>query len=93
MDGSVVSENIRVGAGGDYANLDALVMDATNTLIVPWYQEDPELVVICGRQLLADKYSRWSIRNNPTPKRWPPIRLSARSASATCRRACAVLPG
>lgn len=55
-DGSVVSEKVRVGAGGDYANLDALVMDATNTLIAPWYQEDPELVVICGRQLLADKY-------------------------------------
>ncbi|MBH3058728.1 phage major capsid protein, P2 family [Serratia marcescens] len=55
MDGEL-SENIRVGAGGDYANLDALVMDATNTLIAPWYQEDPELVVICGRQLLADKY-------------------------------------
>ncbi|CAI2432831.1 phage major capsid protein, P2 family [Serratia ficaria] len=56
IDGSVVSEKVRVGAGGDYANLDALVMDATNTLIAPWYQEDPELVVICGRQLLADKY-------------------------------------
>ena len=55
-DGSVVSEKVRVGASGDYANLDALVMDATNTLIAPWYQEDPELVVICGRQLLADKY-------------------------------------
>jgi P2 family phage major capsid protein len=55
-DGRVVSEKVRVGAGGDYANLDALVMDATNTLIAPWYQEDPELVVICGRQLLADKY-------------------------------------
>lgn len=55
-DGSVVSEKPRVGAGGDYANLDALVMDATNNLIAPWYQEDPELVVICGRQLLADKY-------------------------------------
>ncbi|WP_249925071.1 P2 family phage major capsid protein, partial [Escherichia coli] len=27
-DGSVVSEKVRVGAGGDYANLDALVMDA-----------------------------------------------------------------
>ncbi|MGO2439980.1 MAG: phage major capsid protein, P2 family [Serratia proteamaculans] len=55
-DGSVVSDKIRVGTGGDYANLDALVMDATNNLIAPWYQEDPELVVICGRQLLADKY-------------------------------------
>ncbi len=55
-DGTVISEKIRVGKGGDYANLDALVMDATNDLIEPWYQEDPELVVICGRQLLADKY-------------------------------------
>lgn len=55
-DGNVVSEKIRVGVEGDYTNLDALVMDATNTLIAPWYQEDPELVVICGRQLLADKY-------------------------------------
>lgn len=54
--GAVVSAKIRIGKGGDYANLDALVMDATNTLIEPWYQEDPELVVICGRQLLADKY-------------------------------------
>lgn len=55
-DGTVVSEKIRVGKNGDYASLDALVMDATNTLIEPWYQEDPELVVIVGRQLLADKY-------------------------------------
>lgn len=55
-DGTVVSEKIRVGKNGDYASLDALVMDATNTLIEPWYQEDPDLVVICGRQLLADKY-------------------------------------
>ncbi len=51
-----VSPTIRVGEGWDYANLDALVMDATTQLIAPWYQEDPELVVICGRQLLADKY-------------------------------------
>lgn len=55
-EGNVVSEKVRVGTGGDYVTLDALVMDATNTLIAPWYQEDPELVVICGRQLLADKY-------------------------------------
>ncbi|MDU3078760.1 MAG: P2 family phage major capsid protein, partial [Mixta calida] len=54
-DGSV-TEKVLVGKGRTYANLDALVMDATNNLIAPWYQEDPELVVICGRQLLADKY-------------------------------------
>lgn len=31
-------------------------MDATNNLIAPWHQESPDLVVICGRKLLADKY-------------------------------------
>ncbi|HAL9591207.1 TPA: phage major capsid protein, P2 family [Escherichia coli] len=55
-EGHTTSEVIRVGKGGDYASLDALVMDATNNLIEPWYQEDPDLVVIVGRQLLADKY-------------------------------------
>ena len=47
---------ITIGAGGDYANLDALVMDAVNALIEPWYQEDPNLVVLVGRKLLHDKY-------------------------------------
>ncbi|HIE0706908.1 TPA: phage major capsid protein, P2 family [Serratia marcescens] len=55
-DGSVVSEKIRIGATGDYENLDALVMDAVNELIAPWYQDDTELVAIVGRSLLADKY-------------------------------------
>jgi P2 family phage major capsid protein len=49
-------DTIAVGKGGDYANLDALVMDATASLLDPWFQEDPALVVICGRQLLHDKY-------------------------------------
>jgi len=39
-----------------YKNLDAVVFDAVNNMIEPWYQEHPELVVVCGRQLLADKY-------------------------------------
>jgi P2 family phage major capsid protein len=43
-------------ADADYANLDALVFDAVNNLIDPVHQEDTELVVICGRNLLADKY-------------------------------------
>ncbi|MFK0666583.1 phage major capsid protein, P2 family [Aeromonas salmonicida] len=41
---------------GDYHNLDALVFDAVNEAIAPWYQDDTDLVVICGRKLLADKY-------------------------------------
>lgn len=54
--GNVVSAVIRVGKNGDYVNLDALVMDATDNLIDEIYQEDSELVAIVGRKLLADKY-------------------------------------
>ncbi|GAB5098699.1 phage major capsid protein, P2 family [Caballeronia sp. HLA56] len=50
------SHKVYVGKGGDYANLDALVMDLVDSLIDPWFREDTELVVICGRELLHDKY-------------------------------------
>lgn len=50
------SGKVTVGESGDYANIDALVFDAVNNMIEPWYQEDTELVVVCGRALLADKY-------------------------------------
>ena len=46
---------IGAGAGNDYKNLDAAVYDAIG-LLDPWYQQDPDLVVILGRELLADKY-------------------------------------
>lgn len=44
------------GEAGDYANLDALVMDAVSTLVDPWHRHDPSLVVILGRDLIHDKY-------------------------------------
>lgn len=47
---------VKIGATGDYKNLDALVYDVTNSLIDPWYRADPELVVLISRDLLADKY-------------------------------------
>jgi P2 family phage major capsid protein len=50
------SNQINIGATGDYKNLDALVYDMVNDLLEPWYQDDTELVVICGRTLLSDKY-------------------------------------
>ena len=50
------SGKINVGNNGDFANLDALVFDLVNEMLEPWYQEDTDLVVICGRKLLADKY-------------------------------------
>mgnify|MGYP003109954060 CR=1 FL=1 len=51
-----VLDGIKVGAGGDYENMDAAVFDATNELLDPWYREDSELVAVTGRSLLADKY-------------------------------------
>lgn len=50
------SGEINVYAGGDYENLDAVVFDAVNNMIDPWYQDGTDLVVIMGRSLLADKY-------------------------------------
>lgn len=46
---------ILVGATGDYKNLDALVYDAFQTLLDPWYRNDPGLVAIVGRNLMHDK--------------------------------------
>ncbi len=56
MDGGAVDGKIVLGAGGDYANMDALVMDAVSNLIEPWHQQDPDLVVVLGRNLVHDKY-------------------------------------
>ncbi len=50
------SGEVTYGEGGDYANIDAIVYDAVNTLLEPWYQDDTELVAICGRALMHDKY-------------------------------------
>jgi P2 family phage major capsid protein len=71
MDEGANAGAIRVGeaAGRDYFNLDALVFDAVNNLIDPWYREDTELVVILGRDLLADKYFPLiNAANPPTEK-------------------------
>ncbi|WP_447529797.1 phage major capsid protein, P2 family [Vreelandella sp. TE19] len=51
-----VLSGVTVGESGDYANLDALVFDAVNEMVEPWYREDTALVAIMGRKMLADKY-------------------------------------
>ncbi|WP_025873060.1 phage major capsid protein, P2 family [Methylobacillus glycogenes] len=48
--------NIDIGAAQEYKNVDALVYDMVNSLIDPWYREDSGLVVVLGRDLMADKY-------------------------------------
>ncbi|MBF0783895.1 phage major capsid protein, P2 family [Muribacter muris] len=56
MNGKEVGNQVLVGKGQRYDNLDALVMDATEELIDEWHRDDTDLVVIVGRKLLADKY-------------------------------------
>ncbi|MBH9536938.1 phage major capsid protein, P2 family [Novosphingopyxis sp. YJ-S2-01] len=53
---AAASGKVTYGDGGDYASLDALVYDATNSLLAPWAVEDTELVAIVSRDLLHDKY-------------------------------------
>lgn len=43
-------------AAADYKNVDAVVVDAINNLIDVWHQDRTDMVVICGRKLLSDKY-------------------------------------
>ncbi|HCD15477.1 phage major capsid protein, P2 family [Shewanella sp.] len=52
----VVDGSGKIVIGTDYANIDALVFDMVNNMIDPWHQDDTELVVVCGRKILADKY-------------------------------------
>lgn len=54
-DGSEQS-TIKIGNGQSYNNLDALVMDAIDNLISEEYRDDDQMVAICGRKLLSDKY-------------------------------------
>jgi P2 family phage major capsid protein len=55
-EGSAAGSKIKVGAvASDYKNLDALVYDATQTLLDPWYRNDGQLVAVVGRNLMHDK--------------------------------------
>lgn len=56
MKGGAIEDKVRVGKGGDYLTLDALVYDAVHSLIEPWYRKAPGLVVLVGRNLMSDKY-------------------------------------
>lgn len=47
---------VRVYDGGDYANIDALVMDAVETYVDERHRDNTKLVAIIGRGLLHDKY-------------------------------------
>ena len=79
MTGAAAAGKVTVGVGGDYANLDALVFDARSTLLDPWFQEDPQLVAIVGRDLMHDKLFPLVADNDaPTEKLAADIVISQR---------------
>lgn len=54
-EGAAGGEILVGGAGADYKNLDALVYDAYQELLDPWYANDTGLVAIVGRSIMHDK--------------------------------------
>ena len=79
MTGGAAAGKVTVGTAGDYANLDALVFDARATLLDPWFQEDPQLVAIVGRDLMHDKLFPLVADNDaPTEKLAADIVISQR---------------
>ena len=79
MTGGAAAGKVTVGTAGDYANIDALVFDARATLLDPWFQEDPQLVAIVGRDLMHDKLFPLVADNDaPTEKLAADIVISQR---------------
>lgn len=52
----LTAPKIGTETGNDYRNLDAVAFDAVNELLDEWHKENPDLVVIVGRNLISDKY-------------------------------------
>lgn len=55
-EGTQAEGEIRIGKGGDYNHIDALVVDMIGEKVAEHHQDDTELVCIVGRDLLHDKY-------------------------------------
>lgn len=50
-DGAETEDTYNIGSGGTYANLDALVFDAQNSLQDAWHIDSGDQVVLLGREL------------------------------------------
>jgi P2 family phage major capsid protein len=50
-DGERNTDVFKVGEGGDYKTLDALVFDVVNSLLDSWHQDSEDLVLLIGREI------------------------------------------
>ena len=64
-----IGYKVNVGEGteikGDFANIDAAVLDLVDGKIAEWYQDDTDMVVIVGRHLMHDKHFTLAQNNLP----------------------------
>lgn len=67
MNEGATAGKIRVGAGGDYANLDELVHDMRTSLLQPWYARDNTFVACVSSDLLDEKYFPMIASHGATP--------------------------
>ncbi|WP_353981705.1 phage major capsid protein, P2 family [Salinicola endophyticus] len=51
-----VIDGMTIGKGQEFQNLDALIYEAVNSLIDPWYRENTDLVALVGRSMMTEKY-------------------------------------
>ena len=49
-------EVMGVGKGGDYGRVEGVVMDGRKKVIEGWYEEEGEVVVIVGGEVVGEKY-------------------------------------
>lgn len=98
-DGVTTKGAVKVGKGaskldeGGYENLDALVMDAVNELIDVVYQDDDDLVVVCGRELLSDKYFPLVNKDQTIAKNCSRSDHQPEAHGRSAGGSCALLPG
>jgi P2 family phage major capsid protein len=53
-DGTATTDTYKLGEGGQYRSLDALVFDMTNNLMDAWHVAADDLVVMVGREIWVD---------------------------------------
>lgn len=65
--GGATANQVRVGPGGDYANMDELVYDMRSSLLDPWYSRDNRFIACCSADMLNEKYFPLVAAHGNTP--------------------------
>lgn len=65
-DGNPNGDQFRIGEGGDYPSLDAVVFDMVNSLPDSWHQDSDDLILILGRDLWV-KHGMTVLTNSAVP--------------------------